>query len=140
MEQYIGSQQHFEDRVNDDYDERERINKQQEKEMIEQCYKDINIYNNETMRINDRIFKAIGNQIGHGFLKDLSELIEDAGCQHRFRIVDEPNGKYQSESDFGCITGNWVTQYSVGMEGDSYEGTIWVKFKNYKYLEMDFSC
>ena len=49
-------------------------------------------------------------------------------------------GEFQQETDFGCITGIWVTQYSVGMEGDSYAGTIWVKLKDYKYLEMPFSC
>ncbi len=139
MEQYIGSQQHWEDSVNADYDEKERINKEQEKEMIEQVYKDLAAYDWETMRQNDRIFKAIGNQLGVGFLSDLKTLIEDCECKDRFKLVDEPTGKFQIESDFGCIAGIWITQYSVGTEGDSYEGTIWVKLKNYKYLEMNFS-
>lgn len=132
MEQYIGSQQHLEDSINADYDEKERIYKEQYNEIIEQCYKDMAAYDWETMRQNDRVFKAISNQLGLGFLSDLKILIEDCGCNERFKLVDEPTGKFQSESDFGCIVGIWITQYSVGTEGDSYEGTIWVKLKNYK--------
>jgi len=101
---------------------------------------DLAAYDNETDRINMRIFKAIENQIGKGFLNDLKALIEDSECKDRFSIVDNPTGKFQQESGFGCITGIWVTQYSVGMEGDSWAGTIWVKLKDYKYLEMPFSC
>jgi len=44
MENYIGSQQHFEDSINADYDERDRRNKEQEDtreqpDNRQQCYK-----------------------------------------------------------------------------------------------------
>jgi len=107
---------------------------------MKEAYAEMAELDAETDRINNRIFKAIENQIGKGFLKDLKELIEDSECNDMFSIVDEPGGKFQEQTDFGCITGLWFTQFSAGIEGDSFYGTIWVKLKNWKYLEMPFSC
>lgn len=39
MKQYIGSQQAFEDQVNDHYDEIERMNKEQERQIEREVYK-----------------------------------------------------------------------------------------------------
>ncbi len=104
-------------------------------------------YSDNCKRINDRIFRAITNQIGAGFLNDLKTLIEESEIGGAYRIVDEVPNNYhnkkelfQEESDYGCITGIWVYQHSVGDGGDSFAGQIWVKLKNYKYLEMDFAC
>lgn len=99
-------------------------------------------YDNEVLRINNRIFKAIGNQIGKGFLIDLKVVIEECGCVGSFSLVERwfVHGKFQSECEYGCIVGIFVYQYSVGDSGDSYAGTIWVKLKDNKYLQMNFSC
>lgn len=98
-------------------------------------------YHDEISRINNRIFKAIENQIGKGFLLDLKTLIEDSGCIGSFLLVESSNitGKFQSEHESGCITGIWVYQYSVADTGDSFAGTIWVKLKSNKYLQMYFA-
>lgn len=111
------------------------------KEAYAEAYAEMALYDNETDRINKRIFKAIENQIGKGFLDNLKSLIEDSefSDSFRFKIVDKPGGKFQQETDFGCITGIWVYQYSVGDSGDGWAGSIWVKLKNYKYLEIPFS-
>lgn len=40
--QYIGSQQHWEDSINADYDERERMNREQQKQIDKQIDEQIN--------------------------------------------------------------------------------------------------
>jgi len=107
---------------------------------MKEAYDELADFYAEEESSNNRIFKAIKSQIGEGFLNDLKRLIEESECKGKFLIVDEPTGKFQKESDFGSIVGLWVTQYSAGIEGDSFFGTIWIKLKDYKYLEMPFSC
>jgi len=41
MEEYIGSQQAFEDAINERYDEMERMNKEQEAEYTKQMYEEM---------------------------------------------------------------------------------------------------
>lgn len=41
-ENYIGSQQHWEDRINDDYDYQKQMEKKMEKDVEKQIYKTIN--------------------------------------------------------------------------------------------------
>jgi hypothetical protein len=107
---------------------------------LNQYYKDAQEYDRETQRRNSRILKAIESQIGKGFTSDLKNLIEECECSSsRLVFVDKPKGDYQEESYHGCITGIWVVQHSQGMEGDSFYGTVTVKLKDCKYLEMPFS-
>ncbi len=108
----------------------------------EDCFTALAAYEEEVNRKNNRILKAIGNQIGPGYLKDLQTIIINCGCTGNFYFSEDPIGKFQTENgdDVGCITGAWVTQYNVGIEeGDSYEGTICIRLKPYKYLVMPFS-
>jgi hypothetical protein len=108
-------------------------------DFLQQYYKDVREYDRETERVNNRILKAVENVIGKGFLRDLKNLIDESECSNRFSLVDTPKGDYQEESYHGCITGIWVVQHSQGMEGDSFYGTVTVKLKDCKYLEMPFS-
>jgi hypothetical protein len=73
----------------------------------------------------------------------LVALIKDANPTewHEWEIVSEPSGKKQKETEFGhSIKFIWVDQWSVGTEGDSFEGYIEVQIKENKYLKFRYSC
>lgn len=97
-------------------------------------------YEQEIERKRNRIAKAIRNQIGEGFYKDLMDIVEEDECNGEWHLVNKPVGHFQEEYYFGCIPGVWIDQYSVGDSGDSFAGTVTVKLKNGMYLEMSFSC
>lgn len=94
-------------------------------------------------KYNNRILKAIKSVKGKTFYKHLLALIKDAGSVSwdEWEIVKEPNGHKQKETEFGRqIKHIWVDQWSVGMEGDSFEGYIWVQLKENKYLKFRYAC
>lgn len=65
------------------------------------------------------------------------------GCKfssyERISIVDKPNGTLQ-ENDSDYFKKVWVDQWSVGMEGDSYEGHIYAYIDDKKWLKISYSC
>lgn len=92
---------------------------------------------------NNRILKAIKSVKGNTFYKHLVSLIKDAGSVSwdEWEIVKEPNGTKQKETEFGLsIKHIWVDQWSVGTEGDSFEGYIYVQLKKNKYLKFRYAC
>jgi hypothetical protein len=98
---------------------------------------------NEIHRRNSRILRAIKSIKGKAFYRHLVALIKDANPTewHEWEIVSEPSGKKQNESEFGrSIKFIWVDQWSVGTEGDSFEGYIEVQLKENKYLKFRYSC
>jgi hypothetical protein len=91
---------------------------------------------------NQRILKAVKSIKGNTFYKHLIEFLKEREpvdyCQ--FEIIKNPIGKEQSVDECGrSIRKEWVTQYSVGDSGDSWEGTICVQLKQNKYLKFNFS-
>ncbi len=107
-----------------------------------EAYAELSKYDDECDRVNMRLLKAIGRYLGPEFIKCLDSLTEDLFIRAKMAIVhDVPsNAKFQEESDYGMITGIWVEQYSVGDSGDSFAGHMYVKLKNWKYLEIPYSC
>lgn len=94
-------------------------------------------------RYNNRILKAIKSVKGKAFYRHLVSLIKDAGSVdwNEWEIVKEPNGAKQKETEFGrSIKHIWVDQWSVGTEGDSFEGYIYVQLKKNKYLKFRYAC
>lgn len=97
----------------------------------------------EIHRRDVRLLKAIKKVKGKTFYRHLIALIKDANPTEwaQLEIVSEPGGEKQKETDFGrSIKYIWVDQWSVGMEGDSFEGYIWVQIKENKYLKFRYSC
>lgn len=97
----------------------------------------------EIDRRNTRLLKAIKKIKGKTFYRHLIALIKDANPTEwgEFEVVSNPGGKMQKETEFGrSIKYIWVDQWSVGMEGDSFEGYIWVQLKENKYLKFRYSC
>ena len=68
------------------------------------------------------------------------EIIEESeGIKGLAEIVDKPVGKFQEEKFGRQIKGIWVEQWSVGMEGDSYEGFVCVESGKDRYLKFGYS-
>lgn len=89
---------------------------------------------------NERLLRAIKKVKGKTFYKYLIEIIEDSeGIKGLAEIVSKPTGKYQEEPYGRTIKGMWIEQWNVGMEGDSWEGTVCIQLKPNKYLKFNYS-
>ena len=97
-------------------------------------------YLNEENKKNHRLLNAIKKVKGKTFFKYLMEIIEESeGIKGLAQIVKEPTGKFQEEKYGRQINGIWVEQWSVGMEGDSWDGFVCVQLKENKYLKFGYS-
>jgi hypothetical protein len=77
---------------------------------------------------NQRMLRAIKNQLGKSFYKSLMSYLDDCGTiTGKLEIVHKPYGHYQDES-YGRIKGVWVNQ-SSGYSGDDYTGNIYILLK-----------
>ena len=83
---------------------------------------------------NFHVFKKFIHIDDYRIEKD-SELLHLGWAE----IIKEPIGKFQEEKYGRQINGIWVKQWSVGMEGDSWEGFICVQIKQNKYLKFGYS-
>lgn len=107
---------------------------------MEQGMKEYHAYLNEENRKNQRLLKVIKSVKGKTFYKHILDIIEESeGIKGLACIVKEPTGKFQEEKHGKEINGIWVSQWSVGMEGDSWEGIVCVQIKPNKYLKFPFS-
>lgn len=92
----------------------------------------------EIMRINNRLLKAIGNQLGKQWVEDISECMEESEADGAMELCRKPRGQYQ-EDEYTSFKGVWVDQWSVGMEGDSWEGYICIELKKGLWLKSHYS-
>jgi hypothetical protein len=89
---------------------------------------------------NHRLLRAIKKVKGKTFYKYLTEIIYDSeGIKGLAEIVSKPTGKYQEEPYGRTIKGMWIEQWTVGMEPDSYVGTVCIQLKPNKYLKFNYS-
>jgi hypothetical protein len=120
----------------------------EERKRTEDMYNDLREMENKIRYTNKKLITECCKVRGKSFKKYLKAVIEACeiggydSCYEEFQIVDKPKGKYQSETEegYGSITGFWVEQWSIGLEGDSYSGHITVIIKQGIYLQMPFSC
>lgn len=110
-------------------------------EQVSQMWNELAKHENAVFAYNQRLLKAIRKVKGRTFYKHLCSLLEDLRTDEKMELVNEPTGTFQTENDFGrSITGTWVDQWSVGMEGDSFEGVMCVPIRPGKYLKLKYSC
>lgn len=89
---------------------------------------------------NKLLLRGIRNQKGYTFYKHILDIIEESeGIKGLAEIVNTPTGKFQEEKRGRFIKGIWVEQWSVGMEGDSYNGNVCVELDKNKYLKFSYS-
>lgn len=92
----------------------------------------------ENKRNNERIFKAIASLKGKEFLDSLFLCTQECEVA-AWELCREPRGEYQQD-EFGVIKGIWVDQWTVGLEGDSFEGYVCVQLKEKLWIKGHYSC
>lgn len=123
--------------------DKERIIKEyvREQKMYHECYSGLNKYDDECDRSNKRMLRVLRKVKGRTFVKRLMELAEACeGVRGKIYLSKHPKGEKQPEDEFGrLIKHTWVDQRSVGMEGDSWEGTVSVQVKENKWICFNYS-
>ena len=88
---------------------------------------------------NGRIFRAILNQLGEEYLKDVMGCLDDSEAYDKFQLVRNPDVKRQKEGwdSFDHIL---VDQYcNGGYAGDDFAGYIYIPLKEGLYLKSHYS-
>jgi hypothetical protein len=91
---------------------------------------------------NARLLKVLTKIKGKNWVKGLRMALDELeGIDSVIRVTRRKPKKcdWQAE-DYGPIKGMWVEQWARGMDGDSWEGTIWIQVDAKRYLEMHYSC
>jgi hypothetical protein len=100
---------------------------------------DLRAYDKDSIKHNKEIMEQVVAKVGYRAIVDFKKLLDFATVTAKFEIVSEPDGENQNEVR-GVFTEVWVDQWSVGMEGDSFEGFIYGKFSDTKWLKIPYSC
>ena len=115
----------------------EKITKEQQQEYDEQCQKafeELDKYYREIAEHNDVILKEFKVPA-----KDFMSLLDYSDVTGKMEVVEKPGGSNNHEKR-GMFKAVWVDQWSVGMEGDSFEGFIYGKLADGKWLKVPYSC
>jgi hypothetical protein len=105
----------------------------------EDWWRALSEYENECDRKNKRLLRAIKSVKGRTFYNHIMDIIvESEGIDGLAEIVREPVGAFQEERYGRHIGGIWVLQWSVGLEGDSFEGYVCVEIKPGRYLKFPY--
>ena len=106
-----------------------------EQEQYEDAMNSLIAYEAEIKEHNDLLVKDFD-------CEDFREIIDDIIIDGKMEWVDKPKFKPENNPDkYGIFTLEFIDQRTVGMEGDSFEGFLYVKIKGYsKYLKIPYSC
>lgn len=101
----------------------------------ENAIQDLVNYEEEIFSYNQQIIKDFD-------CEDLQSILEEVTITAKMEWSDKPKFKPEQNPDkYGIFTLEFVDQWSVGMEGDSFEGFMYIKIKGYdKYLKVPYSC
>lgn len=92
----------------------------------------------EIEKHNQEILDQVKKEKGEEWFQELLILIEDAQVDNDFfEIVKKPSGIKQPSSKL--LEYEWIDDQGLMPDGYSYVGTITVKIKEGKYLEMQYS-
>lgn len=121
------------------------LTEEQSSQMYEEVYKPMDDYEKEIGRSNQRLIKAIRKSKGKTFTKNLQNCLKDLadGCCHtaqmKYELVRQVTGEFQKEPWGREIKGVWVEQWTVGMDGDSFEGYMYVQIDSKRFLKVNYS-
>lgn len=91
-------------------------------------------------KLNHELLKIIKKEKGQAFYNYLRVIIEESdGIAGLAEIVSEPTGTFQKEDYGRTIKGIWVDQWNVGMESDSYAGTVCVQLSEKRFFKFSYS-
>lgn len=105
------------------------------------------VNNAEAQRCNNRILRVIRHRFGRAYVRHLLAFLKDSeadgymGFDHKWEI-SRNKGQYDCTTDeYGRKLRKYsVDQWSVGIEGDSWAGHIYIELKPNRYLKVPFSC
>lgn len=111
-----------------------------QEEQYDKIYEELTAYEADCYRHNERLLKVIKKVKGKTFYKYILEILKESNrVDGKMEIVRKPCGEFQKEKYGRTIDGIWVDQWSVGTEGDSFEGYVCVLLKPNKYLKFSYS-
>ena len=84
---------------------------------------------------DQEILDKIKKEVSAEFYKKIEEEMEESEGGWNLKIVDSPPN---IESEGYKDREVWVDQRSVGESGDSFEGEVYIKLPNGKYLKWDY--
>jgi len=93
-------------------------------------------YENSIAEFNWKILYSISSTA----VDDFTVLTKECNVYDKVEIVEEPAGEPESEDGYGVFTSTQVDQWSVGMSGDSFQGNIYAKFSERKWLRIPYEC
>lgn len=75
-------------------------------------------------------------------INEFMEFLEDCSINGKFEIVDRVTGEAQDPAEeHGNLSLDFVEQWSVNQEGDSFHGFMYIHAQGYdKYLKIPYSC
>jgi hypothetical protein len=88
--------------------------------------------------INRNLFKELTVSFGKEIRTDIDKITNDCCINGIATLVSEPQGENQYE-EYEVIKEVWVDQYSVGMDGDSFEGYIYCKITDKIWLMIPYA-
>lgn len=110
--------------------------------MTEQVYAEMWLEEETAHRRNINILKVIRKVKGVSFCRHLRAFLKECEAKFsvRFTITREAGGDWVAEKWGKEIQGYWVDQRCTNMEGDSFEGYIWVKLREDRFLRFFYTC
>lgn len=123
-----------------------KMTEKQSQDMYDEVYKPIVDAQKEIAKNNKAILKEIKATKSASFYRGLKKYVNELteGSDHtsdmEYKIVAEKIGDYQKEDGLGKeIKGIWCDQRSVGCEGDSYVGDVYIQMEEGKYFTVNYS-
>jgi len=95
--------------------------------------------NSEEIKHNQSIVEEISNFCNCDILADLQRLLDHAHVTGKLDIVNTPCGEQQNEK-CGVFEDVHVDQWSVGDSGDSFEGFVYGRFGENKWIKIPYYC
>lgn len=122
-----------------------KMTQEQQDAMHKEVYGPMIEAENQIFRNNKAIMKEVYKQVSRSrywgictYIKDLKE-----NCYYTetmmYEIVDKPGGVKQKESWSKDLQELYVDQWSVGCEGDSYEGYVYLPVTENKWLKINYA-
>lgn len=98
------------------------------------AYNSLIEYENEIIEYNDNLINSFSKTAE----KHFKALINDCDVTGKIEFTDKPKGTKLNEK-YGIFKDIYVDQWTVGMEGDSFEGFIYANVKD-QWIKIPYSC
>ena len=100
-------------------------------------YEEFNKYDVEIREHNKSIFSSKCEE----FIEDYKILTSDIHVTNKIEIVPEPEGTNQEDfEEYKSFSSIYIQEWSRGWSEDNYEGFIFAKMIDGKWLKIPYSC